>query len=140
MLVTQIRPKYKQTKPESAFRQKFFVICEHRYFDIFILTCICLNALVMAVKYVGMSKEMETVNKTINLIFTAIFFIEMVIRLIAYGKAYFKDYWNIFDFVIIVCSVILIIIQALFQGRDNLTSFVMTARLMRISRLLRLFR
>ena len=75
-----------------------------------------------------------------NWSFTAIFFIEMIIRLLAYGKNYFKDYWYIFDFSIVVGSSILIIVSLTSSSGDNLTTFVTAARLLRIGRLLRLFR
>lgn len=40
-----------------------FSISENKYFEGFILFVICLNAIVMAMKHVGMSAEMEYVLK-----------------------------------------------------------------------------
>lgn len=64
----------------------------------------------------------------------------MIIRLLAYGKNYFRDYWYIFDFTIVIGSSILIIVSLSQDGDSNLTTFVTAARLLRIGRLLRLFR
>lgn len=63
----------------------------------------------------------------------------MVIRLIAYGKNYFRDYWNLFDFAIVWGSIIFIGMAQL-PNAKNFGTFVTTVRLMRVSRLLRLFR
>ena len=117
-----------------------FSLSEHKIFEGFILSCIVLNAIVLAVTHVGMSKEMEDVLQYMNWFFTGIFFIEMIIRLLAYGKNYFKDYWYIFDFAIVIGSSILIIISLSSDSGENLTTFVTAARLLRIGRLLRLFR
>ena len=43
--------------------------------------------------------------------FAAIFTIEAVIKIIARGKVYFKDYWNIFDFLVVTVTIIGIILQ-----------------------------
>ena len=41
-----------------------------------------------------------------NYIFTAIFIIEAVFKLLVYGLAYFKTGWNKFDFFVVVSSLI----------------------------------
>lgn len=46
-------------------------------------------------------------------IFTAIFFIECVLKLIAYGKTYFNNSWNQFDFVVVSSSLFDLIITFL---------------------------
>lgn len=115
-----------------------FSISENKHFDYFIMACIALNALIMSMRFVGISDELLFALKILNYIFTTIFFIEMVIRLSAYGKNYFKDNWYIFDFTIVIGSIVLIFVS-LFLEKD-ITTFVMAARLLRIGRLFRLFR
>ena len=39
-------------------------------------------------------------------IFTAVFTLEAVIKITAFGKHYFKIGWNVFDLVIVVASVV----------------------------------
>ena len=51
---------------------------------------------------------MENVISYINYTFTGIFFVEMIIRLFAYGKNYFKNYWYVFDFFIVIGSISMI--------------------------------
>ena len=78
-----------------------FSISESKAFDWFILSCIILNAIVMSMMHLGISKDFENVLTYSNYFFTAIFFVEMIIRLFAYGKNYFRDAWNVFDFTIL---------------------------------------
>lgn len=41
-----------------------------------------------------------------NFIFTAIFIIEASLKLVAFGKTYFKNPWNKFDFFVVVSSIL----------------------------------
>lgn len=120
-----------------------FTLSEHKWFEYFILVLISLNAIVMTFKYVGMSEEMKDTIRDINYVFTGIFCIETVIRLVAYGGNYFRENWYIFDFIIVVGSIAMIIVTAVSDGEDkssNLRLAITIARLLRIFRLLRLFR
>jgi uncharacterized protein YebE (UPF0316 family) len=47
----------------------------------------------------------------INYVFVGIFILEAAIKLIAYGYRYFKESWNVFDFVILMISIIFIIAE-----------------------------
>ena len=47
----------------------------------------------------------------INFIFTAIFILEAILKMLAWGfKQYFADEWNIFDFVVALGSLIGVIL------------------------------
>jgi voltage-gated sodium channel type IV alpha len=49
------------------------------------------------------------VISSINIFFTAIFFFEAVMKIVGLGwKFYFRDPWNIFDFVIVITSILTI--------------------------------
>jgi Ion transport protein len=41
----------------------------------------------------------------LNLFFTGVFTIEAIIKITSQGKHYFKDNWNIFDFIIVITSI-----------------------------------
>lgn len=49
---------------------------------------------------------MQFATETMNYIFTGIFIVEAIIKLLGLGKNYFKDGWNVFDFIIVVSSII----------------------------------
>ena len=48
----------------------------------------------------------------LNILFTVIFTIEFVIKLIGYGSRFFIDGWNIFDMVIVFVTIIGIILSS----------------------------
>jgi voltage-gated sodium channel len=55
----------------------------------------------------GMSEDLENAFTIANYVFMAIFTFEAIFKLIAMGTTYFKDSWNVFDF-IVVCGSLLI--------------------------------
>ncbi len=44
--------------------------------------------------------------EVLNTVLTWVFFIEIVLKLIVYQWAFFQESWNIFDFVIVILSII----------------------------------
>lgn len=51
------------------------------------------------------------INDIINYIFSSIFAIEAIIKIIALRKTYFYDGWNIFDFFIVILTFVVLIIE-----------------------------
>lgn len=49
----------------------------------------------------------------VNYVFTSVFALEAFIKLIAFGKSYFKSGWNRFDFFVVISSFIDIIMNML---------------------------
>jgi len=75
-------------------------------FDIGIMVVIVLNIVQM-----GMSYENEPILYTwlidlSNYFFTAIFLIEMILKMRAYSWRYFETTWNKFDFFIVMASLL----------------------------------
>ena len=77
-------------------------IASHPFFDAFIIFCIILNTIVLALKFYDEPKQLPLILDTINYIFAGIFTIEAIIKLMAFGKGYFHDGWNVFDFIIVI--------------------------------------
>lgn len=67
---------------------------------------ILLNMLTMAMEHYGQSEEFTMVLKYINQVFIAIFTLECVMKLLALRWYYFKQPWNIFDFIVVVFSIL----------------------------------
>jgi hypothetical protein len=76
------------------------------YFEYFITATILLNTIVLTLKWPNMSTKTQSATETINYVCTSIFIIEAIIKLLGLGKNYFKDGWNVFDFIIVVSSII----------------------------------
>ena len=74
-------------------------------FEIFILACIFLNALVIATQHYDQPEAVTTFNFVGNLIFNIVFLFEAVVKIVAWTwPIYIKDGWNKFDFFIVVIS------------------------------------
>ena len=76
---------------------------------------------------------------TCNYIFTALFFIEMVLKMIGLGiYQYFADGWNDFDFSCVVVSIVDLALSMSSQGEGIFnTSILRVIRVARVTRLLR---
>jgi len=134
------------TVPTTPFRQTV-----HRFvaspgqstnkFDIFIMACIVLNMIQMAMIYEGSSPSYLMALEIVNYIFTAIFVVEAALKLIAFGKHYFRNSWNVFDFVVVIASLIDIMMGLLDQASLKfLRVGPQLARVLRVLRVSRLFR
>ena len=77
-------------------------------------------------------------------IFTLIFFCECILKLIAYGKTYFNNSWNKFDFVVVGSSLFDLLITFLdtidadLSTLSSLTQLARIARILRVTRILKL--
>jgi hypothetical protein len=77
-----------------------------------------------------------TVVDAINLMFTCIFTMEAAIKITAWKRLYFKEGGNIFDFFIVIMSLIEIVISTVVGG--NWLAIITLFRIFRIGRVLRL--
>jgi hypothetical protein len=85
-----------------------------------------------------MDHYIKSVREVLNQIFTAIFTVEAIIRLLALGwRNYFKDGWNIFDFLIALGSVIGIFVSMSTSVQIRGTSTLRAFRILRLLRLLK---
>lgn len=60
----------------------------------------------MAVQYDGQPKSVDDLQDITNYVVFAIFVIEALLKIIAYGRLYFLDAANWFDLIIIALSVV----------------------------------
>ena len=107
-------------------------------FEVIILVAISLNTLTMCFRWPNMSKKTEYLVETINQVFGGIFCLEAIIKIIAHGKRYFKDNWNIFDFTIVTANTIILIIGIFVE--NNFASTASVLRTLRLGRMFKLFR
>lgn len=119
-------------QPNTAGRIKWLTnIVYSSPFELFIAFVILVNATSLAI--LTMPELDESVRRAceqIDLVCFAIYAVELVMRLISYGKRpwdFFKTGWNVFDFIVIAASPI-------FAGQT------VVLRLLRLLRLFRIFR
>ncbi|XP_035510971.1 voltage-dependent P/Q-type calcium channel subunit alpha-1A [Morone saxatilis] len=124
-----------QNKLSFQYRMWEFVVSPP--FEYTIMAMIALNTVVLMMKYDGASDTYEAVLANLNIVFTSLFSMECVLKIIAFGVLnYFKDAWNIFDCVTVLGSITDILVTELGNNFINL-SFL---RLFRAARLIKLLR
>lgn len=121
-------------KDVNAFRKFFMRIAENRKFDIIILICIILNTLVLTIKWYSQPAYVDDILDFINYGFVLIFMCEAVIKLIAFGfTLYFKDPGNIFDFIIVIISLVSTAVSISINSNFGAsTTFIRALRITRI--------
>ena len=67
---------------------------------------ICLNMVTMMVETDDQSPEKVIILYKINMVFVAIFTAECIFKLLALRHYYFTNGWNIFDFVVVILSIV----------------------------------
>jgi voltage-dependent calcium channel L type alpha-1D len=106
-MLVKARPNIETTSiPKNCFRKVFHKIGTSGAFDIFIMACIILNMLTMAMEYETQSSTYAFVVGLFNTIFTIIFILEFIIKFIGLGISYFYNGWNLFDFTVVAGSVV----------------------------------
>ncbi|KAL1020984.1 hypothetical protein UPYG_G00007260 [Umbra pygmaea] len=106
--------------PRNPSQLKFWKIIASSQFEYIMFVLILLNTLTLAVQHYQQSKLFNSIMDILNLIFTALFTIEMVIKLLALRThQYFIDAWNSFDALIVVGSVLDILVSELSGGGEE---------------------
>ena len=117
-------------------------LADSSFLDNFIMGCIFLNMVSMAMNYENSPEWYNEALTIVNYIFTGIFIAECLLKLLAYGpKGYFHSGWNKFDFFVVVASIVDLIVASI-DGIDAafLKSFqiIRVLRVLRVTRVLRL--
>lgn len=67
---------------------------------------ICVNAVLLMMESMDQSLLLEEVLHWLHFIFILIFLTECILKLVAFRQHYFKDGWNIIDFLILIFQII----------------------------------
>ncbi|KAJ8379702.1 hypothetical protein SKAU_G00004800 [Synaphobranchus kaupii] len=122
---------------QQSFQYRMWKFVVSPPFEYSILTMIALNTVVLMMKFHGAPVFYEAMLKYLNIVFTALFSLECVLKIIAFGPLnYLKDAWNWFDFVTVLGSITDILVTEINNKLINL-SFL---RLFRAARLIKLLR
>ncbi|XP_077060042.1 calcium channel, voltage-dependent, L type, alpha 1D subunit, a isoform X7 [Siphateles boraxobius] len=93
--------------PKNPYQYKFWYVVNSTGFEYIMFVLILLNTICLAVQHYGQSEMFSYVMDILNMVFTAVFTVEMVLKLIAFKpRHYFTDAWNTFDALIVVGSVV----------------------------------
>lgn len=83
-----------------------FDIVTKQAFDIGIMVLICLNMVTMMIETDDQSELMQNILYWINFVFVVLFTGECVLKLFSLRYYYFTVGWNIFDFVVVILSIV----------------------------------
>ncbi|XP_036420007.1 sodium channel protein type 4 subunit alpha B isoform X3 [Colossoma macropomum] len=134
------KPQKPIPRPQNCFQGFIFDIVTKQFFDILIMALICLNMITMMVETDEQSEEMENILFYINFVFIVIFTGECVLKVIALRQYYFSVGWNIFDFIVVILSILGIMLADLIEKYFVSPTLFRVIRLARIGRVLRLIR
>ncbi|KAG7215977.1 hypothetical protein INR49_003498 [Caranx melampygus] len=125
--------------PKNPSQLKFWKIINSSQFEYIMFVLILGNTLTLAVQHYEQSKLFTSIMDILNMIFTVVFTIEMIIKLLALrAHHYFIDPWNSFDALIVVGSVLDIAVSE-FSGKGESGKVSITFfRLFRVLRLVKL--
>ncbi|CAF1073726.1 unnamed protein product [Adineta steineri] len=127
----------------STVRKNLHDLFINKYFDLFIAIIIILNIITMSVEYYSMPPALAEFLECCNYIFTVIFLIEFLWKIIAFGPSrYFKDKWNQLDFFIVVLSIGSIVMEKM-KNKHIIPinpTLVRIMRVLRITRILKLLK
>ncbi|XP_067294981.1 calcium channel, voltage-dependent, N type, alpha 1B subunit, a isoform X2 [Pseudorasbora parva] len=122
---------------QHSFQYRLWKFVVSPPFEYSIMIMIALNTVVLMMKFHGAPDSYDAMLKYLNIVFTALFSMECVLKIIAFGPLnYLKDAWNVFDFVTVLGSITDILVTEIKDRLLNL-SFL---RLFRAARLIKLLR
>lgn len=138
--IEQAKPEFSTFKlPEDDLRKNLYIFVTYgNYFNNFIMIVIILNMLTMAMNYDGSPLIYNQILDIINLIFTSIFIIECILKVVANGFAGYIYYgWNKFDCFVVVCSIVDLVLS---NSINSNTTFLKSFQIIRVLRVLRVTR
>ncbi|XP_057305572.1 sodium channel protein 1 brain-like isoform X3 [Hydractinia symbiolongicarpus] len=133
------KPKRIIHRPQNYYHAKIFDLTISPKFETFTMFMILSNIFIMMFQHYQQPAEYTKMLHIVNIVFTVIFIIEMIVRIIGLRHQYFTDKWNLFDFVIVILSVVGIILEYMNVILSVTPSVLRVARVLRIGRLLRYF-
>uniref|UniRef100_A0A8C0JWJ6 Voltage-dependent L-type calcium channel subunit alpha n=1 Tax=Canis lupus dingo TaxID=286419 RepID=A0A8C0JWJ6_CANLU len=93
--------------PKNPYQYKFWYVVNSSPFEYMMFVLIMLNTLCLAMQHYEQSKMFNDAMDILNMVFTGVFTVEMVLKVIAFKpKGYFSDAWNTFDSLIVIGSII----------------------------------
>ncbi|XP_062413828.1 voltage-dependent R-type calcium channel subunit alpha-1E [Pungitius pungitius] len=130
--MTRYMPQNRQT-----FQYRLWHFVASPSFEYTVLVMIALNTVVLMMKYHSAPAAYDMVLKHLNSAFTVLFSMECVLKILAFGLVnYFRDTWNIFDFITVLGSISEIIVDLQSVNTINM-SFLKLFRAARLIKLLR---
>ncbi|XP_074911666.1 voltage-dependent L-type calcium channel subunit alpha-1S isoform X5 [Buteo buteo] len=125
--------------PKNPYQYQIWYVVTSSYFEYLMFFLILLNTICLGMQHYNQSAEMNHISDILNVAFTILFTLEMILKLMAFkAKGYFGDPWNVFDFLIVIGSIIDVILSEIDDSDDNSRVSITFFRLFRVMRLVKL--
>ncbi|XP_029612528.1 sodium channel protein type 2 subunit alpha isoform X1 [Salmo trutta] len=134
------KPQKPIPRPTNAFQGCVFDFVTKQAFDIVIMILICLNMVTMMVEEDDQTPERENILHWINFVFIVLFTGECTLKMISLRHYYFTIGWNVFDFVVVILSIVGMFLSELIEKYFVSPTLFRVIRLARIGRILRLIK
>ncbi|XP_059709013.1 sodium channel protein type 2 subunit alpha-like isoform X3 [Haemorhous mexicanus] len=134
------KPQKPIPRPVNKLQGLVFDIVTKQLFDIIIMVLICLNMITMMIETDDQNQLMQNILYWINLVFVVLFTGECVFKIFSLRYYYFTIGWNIFDFVVVILSIIGMFLAEVIEKYFVSPTLFRVVRLARIGRILRLIK
>ncbi|XP_026827705.1 sodium channel protein para isoform X5 [Ooceraea biroi] len=115
-----------------------FEIVTDKKFDMIIMLFIGLNMLTMTLDHYQQSTTFSNVLDYLNMIFIVIFTSECLMKIFALRYHYFKEPWNLFDFVVVILSILGLVLSDIIEKYFVSPTLLRVVRVAKVGRVLRL--
>ena len=120
----------------NIFTRNSLKLVQLRYFEEVITILIVLNTIVLATYWYGITEDQFFILQQFNYAFAVIFTLECILKITAYGKLYFEDLWNRFDFLVVIVTLIGMVLDITLDLVGTRTTIIRAFRLIRVFRLM----
>nr|AWJ68256.1 putative voltage-dependent calcium channel 4 [Hirudo verbana] len=107
-------------------------------FDYLMFVLISLNTITLMMKFYNQPQWYDSLLSYANIFFTVAFTVEAVVKMFGYGiKNYFRQAWNVFDFITVLGSIVDVTVYYTVEGSMKTLGFLKLFRAMRLIKLLK---
>ncbi|CAB4001908.1 voltage-dependent N-type calcium channel subunit alpha-1B-like isoform X1, partial [Paramuricea clavata] len=91
---------------KKTWSYKVWLVVVSKPFELFIMALIILNTIVLMMEYYDQPDDYMNMCNYFNAALTFLFTMEAALKLFAFKLSYFRDSWNVFDFIVVVGSIL----------------------------------
>ena len=134
------KPKRTADKPGDIISRFCFETSISTRLEFSIALTIGANVVVMATEHFNQDISYSVSQEAFNIVFTTIFTLEALLKIIGLRIHYFRSAWNVFDFTIVVISILAIALADIFTSVGVSPSIIRVLRVLRVGRVFRIIR
>ncbi|XP_048871241.1 sodium channel, voltage-gated, type I-like, alpha [Brienomyrus brachyistius] len=134
------KPQKPIPRPKNKLQGFCYDLVTSQVFEVVIMSLILFNMFVMMVETDNDSPEKKRTLFWINLVFICLFTGECLLKMTAFRQYYFTIGWNVFDFVVIIISIVGTFLADIISRYIFSPTLFRVIRLFRIGRILRLIK